>query len=114
VSEQALHLPIDVRQQVWESLVGMLRVYAHAAGLHGNAYVVTSGSDAASVEYGRCVLDICFSADTGAAIWRLTQPAGEDQGEFQIDEHGTLIFPDGPKELDTAAIDWIHQLGQHK
>jgi hypothetical protein len=114
VSEQTLHLPIDVRQQVWESLLSMLRVYAHAAGLNGDTYVVTSGSDAASVEYRGCVLDISFSADTGAAIWSLTQPARVDQGEFQMDEDGTLIFPDGAKELDTAAIDWIHQLGQHR
>ena len=30
--------PVEVRQHVWESLVSMLRVYAHAASLNGNAY----------------------------------------------------------------------------
>ena len=30
--------PVDARHHVWESLVSMLRVYAHAASLHGDAY----------------------------------------------------------------------------
>ena len=34
--------PVQVRRHVWESLVSMLRVYAHAASLNGNEYVVTS------------------------------------------------------------------------
>ena len=37
--------PAEVRHHVWESLVSMLRVYAHAASLNGNAYEVTSGPE---------------------------------------------------------------------
>jgi hypothetical protein len=104
--------PAEVRQHVWESLVSMLRVYAHAAGLHGKPCVVTGGPAVALVSCGGCTLAISFSADTGDATWRLTRTDCEESGEFRIDEHGALVFPVGPKELDTAALDWIDQL-QH-
>jgi hypothetical protein len=110
VSDQLLHLPEDVRGHVWESLVSMLRVYAHAAGLNGDEYLVTNSSGAASVQCGECALRICFSPDTGAASWRLTQPEREKWGDFRMEEDGTLTFPAGPKELDAAAIDWVEQL----
>jgi hypothetical protein len=101
----------QVRRQVWESLVSMLQVYAHGASLNGNEYTVTSNSTAAAVKSRDRELNLSFSAESGAASWRLT---GEDQGTFEIDDHGLLLFPEGPKELDTAAIDWIDQLGQSK
>ena len=104
--------PAEVRRQIWESLVGMLRVYAHAAGLHGKPCVVTGGADVALVNCAGCTLAITFSADNGEATWRLTHDDCEESGEFRIDEHGALIFPVGPKELDTAALDWIEQI-QH-
>jgi hypothetical protein len=102
--------PIHVRSQIWESLVTMLRVYAHAAGLNGKEYVVTSGSDQAWVKHGDCLLRVCFRSEDGAATWRITKQERETQGEFQIEEDGTLVFPDGAKALDAAAIDWIEQL----
>jgi hypothetical protein len=77
--------PAQVRGHVWESLVSMMQVYAHEAS----------------------VLTISFRPDTGEANWMVTRPECEESGEFRIDEHGTLVFPAGPKALDTAAIDWI-------
>ncbi len=90
----------------------MLQVYAHAASLNGNEYAVTSSASAAAVKYRGCELNISISAKNGVANWQLTQADRQDQGTFQIDDNGILIFPDGPKELDTAAIDWIGQLGK--
>ncbi len=104
--------PIEVRRHIWESLVSMLRVYAHAASLNGNAHVISSGPDAAQVDYGESMLRIGFSADSGAGSWRLTRPEGEEQGQFQIEEDGALILPGGPRELDRAAIDWVDKLVQ--
>ena len=48
--------PTDVRPHVWESLVSMLRVYAHAASLNGGPYIVTSGSNEATVKHEDSVL----------------------------------------------------------
>ncbi len=104
--------PVDVRSHVWESLVSMLRVYAHAAGLNSNAYEVSSGSDTASVKHQDSVLSLSFSPDTGEGNWCVTHPEREECGAFRIDEHGTLTFPAGPKEIDQAAIDWIGYLGR--
>jgi hypothetical protein len=96
-----------VRGHVWESLVSMMQVYAHAASLNGKEYVVTSDSGKVSVKHDASVLTISFDPDTGQASWMVTRPECEESGEFRIDEHGTLVFPAGDKALDTAAIDWI-------
>ena len=106
--------PVDVRSHVWESLVSMLRVYAHAAGLNGNPYAVTSGPNEARVNHGDSALMLRFSPDSGEGDWCVTHPEREECGAFRIDEHGTLTFPAGPKEIDQAAIDWIGYLGRDK
>jgi hypothetical protein len=106
--------PVEVRSHVWESLVSMLRVYAHAAGLNADAYVVTAGSDAARVNHQDSELSLHFSSDTGEGNWCVTHPEREECGAFRIDEHGTLTFPAGPKEIDQAAIDWIGYLKRDK
>jgi hypothetical protein len=109
---------VSVRRQVWESLVSMVRVYAHAASLNGVACDVTISTEAAVVTRKSGTLTIQCSEETGEGSWRLVHlvPAltgsgeCEEWGEFHIDEHGVLMFPAGPKELDTAAIDWIDHL----
>jgi hypothetical protein len=92
----------------------MLRVYAHAAGLNGNAYEVTTGSDTAWVKHQASALDLRFSRDTGEGNWCVTHPEREECGAFRIEEDGSLKFPAGPKEIDQAAIDWIGYLGRDK
>ena len=102
---------VEVRRQIWESLVSMLRVYAHAAGLNKDAYGVASNAEAVWVTYAESTLHIVFSPKTGEAHWSLEKSGRDAKGDFLIDEHGHLVFPEGRKELDQAAIDWVHQLG---
>ena len=104
------HGPVEVRTEVWHSLVSMLRVYAHAASLNGKPFAVSSVDFKALVKYEDSSLTISFSPEEGMATWRLIRPGRDQQGPFQIDEHGAVVFPDGPRELDTAAIDWMDQL----
>ena len=106
--------PTDVRPHVWESLVSMLRVYAHAASLNGGPYTVTNSANEATVKHEDSVLNISFGADTGEGNWCVTHPEREECGAFRIDEHGELTFPAGAKEIDQAAIDWIGYLGRDK
>jgi hypothetical protein len=109
---------VSVRRQVWESLISMVRVYAHAAALNGVACDVTVSADEAVVTRRDGTLTIRCSEETGEGCWRLVHSVSalagggecEEWGEFHIDEHGVLMFPAGPKELDTAAIDWIDHL----
>ena len=102
----------EVRSEVWHSLVSMLRVYAHAASLNGKPYAITSTDSTALIQYEECSLTISFSPEAGWATWGLIGPGRDEHGHFQIDEHGAVHFPDGPKELDTAAIDWMYLLSQ--
>ncbi len=106
--------PTDVRSHVWESLVSMLRVYAHAAGLNGNPYIVTSGPNQATVKHEDSVLSLQFGPDSGEGNWCVTHPEREECGAFRIEDDGKLTFPVGPKELDAAAIDWLDHLGRGK
>jgi hypothetical protein len=106
---------VSVRRQVWESLVSMVRVYAHAASLNGVACDVSFSAETAVVTRLGATLTIQCFEETGAGSWRLVHSVAtstgsgecEEWGEFHIDDHGVLMFPAGPKELDTAAIDWI-------
>jgi hypothetical protein len=103
--------PIEVRQHIWESLVSMLRVYAHAASLNGNSYGVASNAKTAWVTCMDAVLEIGYSAENGGASWQLSHPDKQLLGgEFRIEADGSLAFPEGPKELDQAAIEWIEKL----
>jgi hypothetical protein len=102
--------PVEVRRHVWESLVSMLRVYAHAASLNGKEYVVTNSPDEACVKYLGCGLKLHFSPENGEGSWIIIKPEQEECGGFRIEEDGTLTFPAGPKPLDTAAIEWIEHL----
>jgi hypothetical protein len=106
--------PVEVRHHVWESLVSMLRVYAHAASLHGNAYEVAAGAESARVKHQESALNLKFSTETGEGDWCVTHPEREECGAFRIEEDGKLTFPVGPKELDAAAIDWLDHLGRGK
>jgi hypothetical protein len=110
VSDEGIAYPAQVRRQVWESLVSMLRVYAHAASLNGKEYVVTGSATAAEVKQDDSLLSLHIDPATGEAGWRITQSEREEWGAFCIEEDGTLNFPAGPKPLDTAAIDWIEQM----
>jgi hypothetical protein len=110
VSEEGVAYPAQVRRQVWESLVSMLRVYAHGASLNGKEFIVTGSPETAEVKHQDSRLDLHFDPATGEAGWRITLPEREEWGVFRIEEDGTLNFPAGPKPLDTAAIDWIEQL----
>jgi hypothetical protein len=106
--------PLDVRSHVWESLVSMLQVYAHAASLNGDEYGVTAGPDAAQVKHQDSQLTLRFSPGTGEGNWCVTHPEREECGAFRIEEDGLLTLPAGPKEIDQAAIDWIGYLGRGK
>jgi hypothetical protein len=110
VSDEVVDYPVQVRRHVWESLVSMLRVYAHAASLNGKEYMVTSAAEDACVKHGDCTLQLSFHPDTGEGVWRICHPEREELGEFRIEEDGTLTFPAGPKPLDIAAIDWMELL----
>jgi hypothetical protein len=102
---------VQVRRQVWDSLTSMLRVYAHAAGLHaGDEYLVASTPEEASVKHRDSALNLRFNAETGVGCWRIMQPEREEFGEFRIEADGTLNFPAGSKPLDAAAIEWIEHL----
>lgn len=112
MSSEGVDCAIQVRRQVWESLISMLRVYAHAAGLNDVAeYVVTSSSEDATVQHLESTLSVRLDPTTGEGHWRITRPTCEEWGEFRIEEDGNLAFPVGPKPLDQASIDWLEQLG---
>ena len=104
--------PVEVRWQIWESLVSMLRVYTHAASLNHDGYGMASHPDHVRLTHGECALYIRYSPQTGAGQWHMQSPGQDLQGSFEIDDHSQVVFPEGPRELDEAAIHWVQQLGQ--
>jgi hypothetical protein len=110
MSDEEVGYSVQVRRHVWDSLVSMLRVYAHAASLNGLEYVVTSDPENAWVKHQDSALSLRFSPAAGEGCWRITRLEREEWGLFRIEEDGTLNFPAGPKPLDAAAIEWIEHL----
>jgi hypothetical protein len=111
VSDDGVDYPEQVRRQVWDSLVSMLRVYAHAASLNGgDEYLVSTSPEEATVKYRDAALNLRLRPETGEGCWRILQPEREEFGEFRIEADGTLNFPAGSKALDAAAIEWIEHL----
>ena len=104
--------PVEVRRQIWESLVSMVRVYAHAASLGNDTYEVAATAEAVRMTTAESTLHIAYSPLSGNAQWNLRKPGHDAEGTFHIGEEGHLIFPEGEKELDAAAIDWVEQLGR--
>lgn len=100
-----------VREEVWESLISMLRVYASAASMGRGEFTVSSAADAAWVRHQGNTLGLTFSAADGLASWRMTAPGGQERrASFQILPSGALISEGEEKELDQAALEWIEEL----
>ena len=111
MSDEGVDCKVQVRGHVWDSLVSMLRVYAHGASLNaGDEYVVTNTPDEASVKHRDSALNLRFNPENGDGSWCILQPGREAFGEFRIEADGTLNFPAGSKPLDAAAIEWIEHL----
>ena len=108
---ETVSLAVRVRQEVWESLVSMLRVYANAASLSRGEFAVTSGAGAAWVRHKGETLALCFNPADGLASSKMTGAGGrERESSFQILPSGALIFEGEEKELDQAALDWMEEL----
>ncbi len=101
---------VRVRQEVWQSLLSMLRVYAYAASMSNGEMVVTETAPyAASLEHKGHTLVLSFDVRSGKGSCRPPGPA-QVPGDFEILEDGRLRFAGVEKQLDEAAIDWVEQL----
>jgi len=88
-------------------------VYAHAASLNGQSFGVSSNARTAWLTCMDSVLEVGYSAQNGDASWQLSQPNQRLlSGKFSIEADGNLSFPEGPKDLDQAAIEWVEKLVQ--
>ena len=106
---------VDVRREVWQSLLSMLRVYAYAASLsHGEIIVTETGPYAASLEQKGHTLMLSFdlwSGKGGSGKEGCRQPGSKHlSGVFEILEDGSLRVSGLETQLDVAAIDWVEQL----
>jgi hypothetical protein len=106
---------VDVRREVWQSLLSMLRVYAYAASLsHGEIIVTETGPYAASLEHTGHTLMLSFdlsSGKGGSGEGGCRQPGSKQlSGVFEILEDGSLRVSGLETQLDVAAIDWVEQL----
>jgi hypothetical protein len=101
---------VRVRQEVWQSLLSMLRVYAYAASLsNGEMAVTETAPHAASLEHKDHTLVLSFDVRSGKGSCHFPGSA-QAPGDFEILEDGLLRFAGVEKQLDEAAIDWVEQL----
>ena len=88
--------PVQVRRHIWESLVSMLRVYAHAASLTQAMRRRLPALPKQLGEPGDLGTAPLFRPWPGA--WLLeNKPARTGSGEFEIDDEGRLVLPRAPR-----------------
>jgi hypothetical protein len=106
---------LRVRQEVWQSLISMLRVYAHAASLNrGEVTVIETTPHSALLEHKDHALLLSFDARNGEGSFH--PPTSHSPklkklpGGFTILEDGALRVAGEETQLDEAAIGWVEQL----
>lgn len=101
----------DIRIQLWDSFLSLLKSYAAAASLHGIKQEVVDVSECeVFVTAGTHVLDIWCFADSGRGDWAIGRSAGQPVGDFQLNTDGTIALGDSTMDMDHAAIQLIASL----
>lgn len=103
---------IDVRREIWRSLLSMVRVYAGLEGLRRqeSAEFIEPVLDSATVELRGVRLELFLDIESGWGEWRVAAEAGE----FAISDSGLLHVERQQKELDIAAMEWLEKLSSQR
>ncbi len=101
----------DIRIQLWDSFISLLKSYAAAASLHGLKHEVVDVSECEIfATAGTKVLDIwCFPA-SGRGDWAIGRSTGEPVGDFLLNTDGTIALGGSTMDMDHAAIQLIGSL----
>ncbi|HEV2272909.1 MAG TPA: hypothetical protein VGR96_02015 [Acidobacteriaceae bacterium] len=103
--------PQQIRAEIWDSLLSMLRVYAYAASVnHGEFRLTFVPSGGLRIEHEQLTLLLSLDTASGAGSWRLAEAAIERSGDLRIQDDGRLLVDGTEKALDQAAIEWIECL----
>jgi len=101
----------EIRIQLWDSFLSLLKSYAAAASLHGVRHEVVAVSECeAFVTAGTRVLDIWCYPDSGRGDWAIGRSTAESAGEFLLNTNGTIALGDSTMDMDHAAIQLIASL----
>ena len=102
----------EIREELWRSLVSMLRVYASAATLsRGKCQVTEITPGVVLLQSADAELELRFQSATGLGSWTIQPEKGlQGNGNFVLSEAGTLQMNSTEKELDQAAIEWVEDL----
>jgi len=101
----------EIRIQLWESFLSLLKSYAAAASLHGGRLEVAAISECeALVSAGTRVLDIWCFPESGGGDWAIGRSTGEPTGDFRLNTDGTIALDGSTMDMDHAAIQLISSL----
>jgi hypothetical protein len=101
----------EIRLQLWDSFVTLLRTYAAAASLHGLAHNVAEIAECeAFVTAGQETLDVWCSAETGTGHWSVGRVSEDSPSDFQLQTDGTVLLGNSIVDMDHAAIQLISHL----
>jgi hypothetical protein len=99
-----------IREEIWISLVAVLRSYA---AVHPDIEVkvrTIGGLDIALLETQHADLEVDFRPARGTGMWHLKKAGVKESGRFEIQSDGTLNLDGTPTEIDMAAMDLVERL----
>jgi hypothetical protein len=99
-----------LREEVWISLVAVLRSYAAVHPAIEIRVRTIGGLDIALLETRHADLEVDFRPASGSGMWHLKKSGVKESGRFEIQADGTLNLDGAPAELDMAAMDLVERL----
>jgi sulfur transfer complex TusBCD TusB component (DsrH family) len=102
----------ELREEVWLSLISVLRAYAALALLKDGVHIAVSASDPEEVilRSQRARLAIALQSDGMGRCVIMAGGGVVKESMFEIAEDGTLTRDGIAVELDLAAIEWVEML----
>jgi len=101
----------DVRAELWQSFVGLLKAYAAAAALGGKEHgVLVLTENSLQIVAAPEMLSVAYYQALGRGVWALTSGSDMERGTFEVNLDGTISLEEALIDMDHAAIQLVASL----
>jgi len=101
----------DVRAELWQSFVGLLKAYAAAASMGGHEHgVLVLTETSLQIIAAPETLSVAYYQALGRGVWALTSGTDMNRGTFEVNLDGTISLEEIAIDMDHAAIQLIASL----
>jgi len=101
----------DVRAELWQSFVSLLKAYAAAASFNGLEHgVLVLTENSLQIVAAPETLSVAYYQALGRGVWALTSGSDMERGTFEVNLDGSISLEESAVDMDHAAIQLIASL----